>query len=256
MSGEYGAMEKSSKSSERTVLITGAGKRIGRSIALRLAAAGFHIVVHANHSGLEAESTADAVRRLNVNSWVFTADLSDPIQTEDLMARAIETAGTIDCLVNNASRFKPASLNVFTLDDLMQNVRINAFAPLVLARALAKQNRHGAIVNLLDSRITVYDKAHSSYHLSKRMLMSLTKMMALEFAPGIRVNGVAPGPILPPSGKDEAYLEKLASQNPLKRIGSAEDVAEAVLFLLKNEFVTGQILYIDGGYHMNGRTYE
>ena len=111
-------------------------------------------------------------------------------------------------------------------------------------------------MNLLDSRITVYDKANSSYHLSKRMLMSLTKMMALEFAPRVRVNGVAPGSILSPSGKDQAYLERLASQNPLKRIGSTEDVAEAVLFLLKNDFVTGQLLYVDGGYHLNGRTYE
>ena len=249
-------MGKSSRSSERTVLITGAGRRIGRSIALCLARAGFNIIVHANNSGLDAESTADSVRRFQVKSWVLTADLSDPAQSEDLMARAIKSAGTIDCLVNNASRFEPASLKLFTLDDLMQDVRVNAFAPLVLARALAKQNRPGAIVNLLDSRITVYDKANSSYHLSKRMLMSLTKMMALEFAPRVRVNGVAPGSVLSPSGKDQAYLERLASQNPLKRIGSTEDVAEAVLFLLKNDFVTGQLLYVDGGYHLNGRTYE
>ncbi|MFW6158915.1 MAG: SDR family oxidoreductase, partial [Planctomycetota bacterium] len=117
------------------------------------------------------------------------------------------------------------------------------------------QGRDGAIVNFLDTRVVAYDREHVAYHLSKRMLFSLTRMMALEFAPAVRVNAVAPGLILPPPGRDRAYLERLKSSNPLNRVGTLGQVTEAVLFLLGNEFVTGQVVFVDGGQHMNGRTY-
>jgi pteridine reductase len=135
-------------------------------------------------------------------------------------------------------------------------MRVNTFAPLVLGRAFIKQKRVGAIVNFLDTRMTGYDRDHSAYQLSKLSLSSLTKMMALEFAPCVRVNAVAPGPILPPLGKDSAYMERLASTNPLHRIGNLGDVTGAVLFLLKSTYITGQVLYVDGGYHLKGQTYE
>ncbi|MCH7709078.1 MAG: SDR family oxidoreductase [Myxococcales bacterium] len=107
----------------------------------------------------------------------------------------------------------------------------------------------------MDTRITDYDKSHVSYHLSKRMLFSMTRMMALEFAPKVRVNAIAPGLILPPEGKDETYLQDLARSNPLLAYGGPGDVVEAVLFLLQGRFVTGQVLYVDGGRHLLGGVY-
>ncbi|HNR34300.1 MAG TPA: SDR family oxidoreductase, partial [Candidatus Hydrogenedentes bacterium] len=134
-------------------------------------------------------------------------------------------------------------------------VNLNALAPFLLGRCLAAQKRPGGIVNLLDARIADYDREHASYHLSKRLLFTLTRMMAVEFAPCVRVNGIAPGLILPPEGKDESYLAQLAATNPLNRYGSPDDVAEAVLYLLRSDFVTGQVIFVDGGRHMRGGMY-
>ena len=110
-------------------------------------------------------------------------------------------------------------------------------------------------MNLLDSRITDYDREHAAYHLSKRMLFALTRMLALELAPRTIVNAVAPGLILPPEGKDEDYLRRMAHTVPLNRHGDAGDIEQAVLFLLRCEFVTGQVIFVDGGRHMEGRVY-
>jgi NAD(P)-dependent dehydrogenase (short-subunit alcohol dehydrogenase family) len=125
-----------------------------------------------------------------------------------------------------------------------------------LSRRLAAQKRAGSIVNLLDARMLDYDRQHLSYHLSKRALWDLTRIGAIEFAPLIRVNAVAPGLVLPPTGKDTEYLEKLKHTNLLNRYGSPEDVARAVLFLIESPFITGQVIFVDGGRHMRGRVYE
>jgi pteridine reductase len=239
----------------RTALVTGAAKRLGRAVALALAEHGVNVVLHYGTSRAEAETTAKGIRRKRVKVWTVAADLTDPEETHGLVARAEDLAGPLDFLVNNASTFTPSHLTDFTLDDLAANVQVNAVAPLLLARAFAAQKREGAIVNFLDSRIADYDREHAAYHLSKRMLHTLTKMMALEFAPHVRVNAVAPGLILPPPGQDESYLRKYRTTNPLQRIGSAEGVADAVLFLLRSEFVTGQVIYVDGGRHLRGNVY-
>jgi hypothetical protein len=125
----------------------------------------------------------------------------------------------------------------------------------MLCRGFAAQKRTGLIVNMLDTRILNHDEEHAAYHISKRMLFTITRMLALELAPQIRVNAVAPGLVVPPEGKDEYYLAKLAYTNPLHTYGSAEDVARAVMFLVHSDFVTGQVMYVDGGHHMLGRTY-
>ena len=135
------------------------------------------------------------------------------------------------------------------------NVNVNALAPFLLSRAFAAQQREGCIINFLDTRIMDYDKTHVSYHLSKRMLFSITRMMALEFAPKVRVNAIAPGLILPPEGKDETYLQDLAPSNPLQTYGGPGDIVEAVLFLLRGRYITGQVVYVDGGRHMLGGVY-
>jgi len=240
----------------RTSLVTGAAKRIGRHVALGLARAGANVIVHYGSAEVEAKEVADTIRASGVDAWTVQADLDDPQQAEALVDRSAEQAGPIDVLINNASIFPEGRLADCSAQDILANARINAVAPFLIARAVARQGRQAAIVNFLDARMVDHDPLHVPYNLSKRMLLSLTKMMALEFAPRVRVNAVAPGVILAPVGKDEeSYLAKLVTSNSLQRIGTVDQVLDAVMFLLQNEFITGQVLYVDGGRHMKGSVY-
>jgi len=240
----------------KTALITGASKRLGRAIALALARQGAGIVVHYNQSEQAAEALCSELHSMGSSSCKVQADLSDSNQTEALFQRAVAEAGPIDILINNASIFEKETIWETTGPSLWRNLQIHSVAPLTIARALAKQDRPAQVVNLLDTRVTVYDREHASYHLSKRILLTLTRMLALELAPAITVNAVAPGLVLPPAGQDESYLQKLAHCNPLDRYGSPQDITDAVLFLLHARFITGQVIYVDGGYHMKGHMYD
>ncbi len=235
----------------KVALITGASRRIGRALAIALAGEGVNIAAH-DRKALEADivKVCDEVAGCGAKAWNVTADLEKPEEYESLISRTIKTAGSLDILVNNASLFLPTPLNDIGFNDVMRHIHVNAWAPFVLSREFALLAGRGKIVNLLDTKITGFDRDHVAYVLSKQMLVSLTRMCALEFAPAITVNGVAPGLILPPAGKDEAYLEHLAPTVPLKRHGSTADIVDAVLYLLKGDFVTGQTLYVDGGRHL------
>ena len=236
----------------KTALVTGGAKRIGRAVATALAAAGADVIVHYNTSADEADDLAGTLRRTGRKAWTLQADLAEPEQADALMGRAVELAGAVDVLVNNASIFPKSRLADFSPAHLAENLNLHAVAPLLLGRRLAAQGRAGAIVNMLDCRIAAYDRTHAAYHLSKRALLSLTRMMALDFAPAVRVNAVAPGLILPPPGEDPAFLQRLVDHNPMKRHGSAEGVADAVVYLIGADFVTGQVIFVDGGYHLRG----
>jgi len=240
----------------KTALVTGAAKRIGRAIATALAQSGVHIVVHYHQSTPDAVALCDEIQRLGVSAWPVQGDLMDAGQTARVFREAVAQAGPIDLLVNNASIFERDTLWEATGESIAKNVRIHAVAPLILSCELAKQGRAAHVVNLLDTRVAVYDREHASYDLSKSMLLTLTRMLALELAPNVAVNAVAPGSILPPPGLGEAYLSKLAHANPQNRIGTPEDIAAAVLFLLRSRFITGQVIYVDGGIHMKGRIYD
>jgi len=211
------------------------------------------VVIHYHRSADDAEAVAEAVRRHGRRAWTLQADLADA--ADDVIGRAADLAGPIDVLVNNASIFPTGLITETTAADLLLNVRVHAVAPLLLSRALAAQGRGGHIVNLLDARITDYDRHHAAYQLSKRMLADLTRMLAVELAPSIAVNAVAPGLILPPPGEDDSYLERFAHTNPLNRHGDPADIAAAVLYLLSSTFITGQTLYVDGGRHLRGSMY-
>lgn len=244
-----------SRLSNRTALVTGAAKRLGRATALALARAGADVAVHYRSSEDDARATAEDIRRLGRRAWTLRADLADPEAAAELFRATTAAAGPVAILINSASIFPEGRLADVSLDDLTDNIKVNAMAPLVLARAMAAQGIEGDIVNVLDARIVDYDREHVAYHLSKRMLHALTRMMALEFAPRVKVNAVAPGLILPPEGKDESYLRRLASTNPLQRHGSVGEIADAVLFLVGSRFITGQVIYVDGGRHMKGKVY-
>ncbi len=240
----------------RTALVTGAAQRIGRAVVLALAQHGAHVVVHYNRSAREAEALCSEIQRLGVRAWPVGGDLMDAQQTESVFKQAAARAGSVDILVNNASIFEGDTIWDATDESVWKNLRIHAMAPLTLARELAAQGKPAHVINLLDTRVTVYDREHASYHISKRALLTLTRMLALELAPNVAVNAIAPGLILPPAGKDETYLAKLAHTNPLQRYGAPEDIVTTVLFLLCSRFITGQVIYVDGGYHMKGHMYD
>lgn len=236
----------------KTALITGSSKRIGRAIALKLASAGVNIIVHYNKSQPEAKELVNELNTMGVRGWPLQADLSAPDEINTLVERASALAGEINILVNNASAFPRTSLDDLTLESLHNSIKTDAWAPFVLSRSFAAKPGAQHIVNMLDTRIVSnYDWGHVGYLAAKHMLALFTKMMAIQFAPAIAVNGIAPGLILPPEGKGMDYLESLKDELPLKRIGDPEYIAEAVLFLVSSEFITGQVIFVDGGRHLH-----
>ncbi len=240
----------------KTALVTGGAKRIGAAIALALAEAGVNVVLHYRSSATEVAMTAERARSYGVRVWTFAGDFEHPDAADTLFDHATQQAGPIDYLINSASIFPEQTLLETTSDAVLQNVTVNSIAPFLLSKAFAAQKCEGSIINLLDTMICDYDKRHVPYHLSKQMLFSLTRMMAVEFAPKIRVNAIAPGLILPPAGEDESYLEGLKNSNPLQRYGNPDDVCAALLFLLHSSFITGQVIFVDGGRHMRGKMYD
>ncbi len=229
--------------SKKRALVTGGAVRIGRAIADALAAEGVEVIVHFQTSEKEAQAF-----------WpnIIQADLNDPAQCEMLIERAVEEFGPIDILINNAAVFHQTNLRDSTTETVMAELQPNLLAPLALIRGFAKQETGGKIINLLDQRITGHDTTCIPYMLSKKGLEELTKLAAIDLAPGITVNAVAPGAILPPPNKKSDIAWEPAGSIPLKKRPTPEDVAEAVLYLLKNDSVTGQTLFVDGGQNLLG----
>jgi len=234
----------------KTALVTGAAKRIGREIALALARAGINVAVHFRQSATQAEELRTELASHGVRVWLVEADFTDLAATQRLIPEVLAVTGSLDILVNSASVFLPSTIQDMDFAGLMQHMQINAWAPFVLSREFAHHVGSGKIINMLDTRIVGDDRSHVAYILSKQIFALLMKMTAIEFAPRITVNGVAPGLILPPAGKDESYMNNLAQTIPLKRHGEPVDIADAVLYLLKSNFVTGQVIFVDGGRHL------
>ena len=238
----------------KTALITGGARRLGAALAQSLAQAGTNVVIHYNQSEAEAESLAETLGK-QVQAWTVQADLQNEADVDGLIDKAAAMCASIDFLINNASVFEESSLDTVDEAQLLKNMQINAWAPLMLARNFAQVMPAGAVINMLDTKVLGYDRDHLAYHLSKRCLNDSTKILAAELAPEFRVNAVAPGLVLGPSGKDESYLKNLAYTVPLQGYSAPEAVVEAMLFLLRSEFITGQTIYIDGGRHLHGSFY-
>lgn len=236
----------------KVALVTGAARRIGRAIAVSLAREGVSCLVHYRHSCQEAETLCAELSTLGVRAWPLQADFAKPEEYETLISRAQDLAGSLDYLINSASIFPFDTLETVTLGQLMDNMQVNAWAPFVLSRDFYRLAGKGKIINLIDTKVTGYVWEHLSYILSKQALLLLTRMTALHYAPKMTVNAIAPGLILPPPGKDASYLDSLTGQVPLKRHGDPADIAAAVLYLLQNDYITGQVLYLDGGWHLLG----
>lgn len=234
----------------RVALVTGAAVRIGRAIALALGDAGMSVVVHYRRSEAEAAQLCQELASRGVRTWIVQGDFSDPAAAERVVERALGAAGSLDVLVNNASMFPRDELDSLTLDRLVDNLRVNAWAPFVASRAFARRIGRGHIVNLLDSRIDDVDWHHIGYILSKHVLAAMTRMMALAFAPNITVNAVAPGLILPPPGASHDYIESRVQTVPLAQHGEPEQIGRAVAYLATSDFITGEVIYVDGGRHL------
>jgi len=230
--------------------VTGGARRIGRAIVLALADRGYDIALHYGSSAAAARETASQVEARGRGCRLFECDLARFDEVRRLIPAVVEKCPDLSVLVNNASVFEKGSLAETEPDLFDRQFAVNLKAPLFLSRDFARQSKAGCIVNLIDQRITRSDPAYLAYTLTKKALAALTEMAARELAPRIRVNGVCPGLILPPEGKDAAHLQRLAAGVPMKAVGSPERVAAAVVYLVESDYVTGQLLFVDGGEHI------
>lgn len=233
----------------RRALVTGAGTRLGAAIARELGARGMRVAVHHRASAEGARETCAAVRAAGGEAVALVADLSDRDQARDLARRAIEALGGLDLLVASAGSFE--RIGVEEVDDAAfdRSMALNVASPFALARAAlpALRAARGSIVFLTCSSATVPFRHYLPYVVSKGAVRQLARTLALELAPEVRVNAVAPGAVLPPEGLASEALERIAARAPLGRLGDAREVARAVAWLAESEFVTGHEVVIDGG---------
>jgi pteridine reductase len=233
-------------------LVTGAAKRVGAVIARTLHAAGYDVALHCRHSRAERDALMAELESHRARSTLgLQADLADSTQLPGLIEQTVGRFGRLDALVNNASAFYPTPLGEISARQCDELFAINARAPLLLAQAAAAhlKSAHGAIVNIVDIYAQRPLPEHAAYCMSKAALAMATLALAQELGPEVRVNGVAPGAVLwPESGKEYADREAIVARTPLQRAGTPEDIAGAVLWLLRDApFVTGEIVRVDGG---------
>ncbi|MDX2083283.1 MAG: SDR family oxidoreductase [Rickettsiales bacterium] len=248
------------KTNKSAALITGGAKRIGREIAIFLARKGYDIAINYNKSKADAQKLALEInQKFSVNCKIFSADLSNKDSAKKLVKEVIKVFPHLNLLVNNASIFRQSKFISAPESEMLENFNIHFFSPLILTKEFAKniaakKIKNAQIINMIDKNIVRFDTSYFYYLLSKKALADLTKMLALELAPQIRVNGVAPGFILNPIDNLEASAEKLRNalkKIPLQKKGDPKNILQAVEFLLKNDFVSGQILSIDGAASLN-----
>jgi NAD(P)-dependent dehydrogenase (short-subunit alcohol dehydrogenase family) len=235
----------------RWLLVTGAGQRLGRAIALEGARRGWNLALHYNASAQGAEETAHEARALGVSAVTLGADLSDAAAAEALPLAARGAAGApMQRLVNSAAIFEHDTIASFSAEAFTRHMTINTLAPALIAKTFAATlpaEAHGAIVNLLDFKLAQPYPDHFSYTLSKYALAGSVELLARALAPRVRVNAVAPGYVLPAPGQPEADFKRLHAQTPLKRGAEPADIANAAHYLLDAPAVTGQTLYVDAG---------
>ncbi len=233
----------------KTALITGSARRIGRSMANHLADRGWNIAIHYNTSGDEAMELCNELQAHYPaqHFYTFGANLNETKEIENLFPDVIKKFGSIHLLINNASEYQPASVLETTANFFDNQINVHLKAPFILTRDFARICGKGLIINMVDTRIITNNPKFAAYTLSKKALWELTKMAAVEFGPEIRVNAMAPGLTLAPENKNENYLLKLAERIPMKRPGGVEPILKSLDYIIDNEYVTGQILYCDGG---------
>jgi NAD(P)-dependent dehydrogenase (short-subunit alcohol dehydrogenase family) len=239
----------------KTALVTGGAVRLGRAICEALAGRGCNLAVHHYHSTDAAADLAEELARFDVTVVPVRRRLGSEADCELLVNEARQAAGPLDILVNNAAVYHRDALAAVTEAKLLDELRINSLVPVLLTRVFAaaieggRQDR-GQIVNLLDARVAGNHTGCLPYLLSKKMLADFTRCAALELAPSVTVNAVAPGPVLAPPGENDTRLRALVRDSPLGRACGPQDVARAVIFLLESDVITGQTIFVDSGSHL------
>ncbi len=239
----------------RTALVTGAAKRLGRELSIAMAGNGADVVLHYSTSGREAETLKNEITAMGRKAWTIGERFVNRSSADELLKRAGEAAGNIDILVNSASIYPKAFESSITGESAENILTVNTWIPWMLSKRFSENADSGDIINILDTRISGHDIGRPVYYISKQMLRYVTEELALSLAPRFKVNAVAPGLILPPEGRDSTYFDKLKNDVPMKKGGTPKEVADAVLYLLRSDFITGQIIYVDGGQHMLHRVY-
>lgn len=235
---------------QKAALITGGATRLGRHLAEYLADAGYDIALHVNSSQQEAEVVVKVIRAKGRECEIFHCNfLTDDL--EALIQSAKQRFPGFNLLLNSASAYEPAPIDTTELALLESQFRVNLFTPLLLTRYFAHAVQVGQVINIIDNKIAYHQYPYAAYLLSKKSLAELTRMAALEFAPRLRVNGIAPGVVLPAAQRISDYVEWRIEAIPVNHQGNPTHLVQALHYLLENTFVTGQILFVDGGESIN-----
>ncbi len=237
----------------KVALVTGAGRRVGRSLALALGDAGCRVAVHYGKSEKDAKETAALIQSMGSEAKTFQADLEDPVQVESLASAVVEQLGSIEILVNNASIFDKLGLEHVSVEEWDRHFAVNVRAPFLLAKAMQSQrssDSSGKIISLNDWRTA--RPTRFAYGITKTALSGLTRTLALSMAPHVQVNEISLGAILPPADipLDRPREEIQINLGPADRMGSLNEVADAMMMLIKNDFITGETINVDGGRHI------
>jgi len=240
-----GANRKPLIAKKGTALVTGAAKRLGKAIALNLAFKGYNIALHYHQSKAEAIKTAHEIHKAGVHCELFPCDLSDENSIKQLLPKVFKAFPDLNLLVNSASIFTPSALG--DLGSFSRHWAVNFNAPYILSCLFAEVCKKGQIINLIDTNAVKYKTKYAGYLLAKKSLEEFTKMAAVAWGPRIRVNGVSPGMILPPVNNQPDDRSQRAHKIPLQRVGAPKHIAQTIGFLLENDYVTGQVIAVDGG---------
>ena len=238
---------------DKTALVTGGGHRIGRALTLALARAGCNLILHYHRSADAAQSTAAEVEALGARVLLRQADLSHLDDAAPLFASLPADFAPVQILVNSAAIFSKDTLEDMTVAGWSQTFRVNVRSPILLTQAFYRAlpaEEMGAVVNISDWRTARPYLTHFSYTISKGALDAFTRTAAIQLAPRVRVNGIALGAMLPPADATDAYWQSVQETIPLARSGGVEVVADTLLYLLRNDFITGEIIRLTGGAHL------
>jgi pteridine reductase len=237
----------------RVSLVTGAGVRLGRALALSLAERGSDVAVHYHRSEGPAREVVEQIRALGRRAVAVPLDLAQDQGYGELVSRVVESLGSLDVLINSASVFERGTIQTESTVSWDRHIAINVRAPFLLSQAMVsrlQQGQRGHIINIADWRAERPGTQYIAYTVSKAGLVALTKSLALALAPQVQVNVIAPGAILAPPGDPGGYFARLPERIPLRKVGSPQELVQAVVYLLESDFVTGEVLHVTGGEHL------
>ncbi len=234
------------KKNKGTALVTGGAKRLGHAAALHLAGQGYNIALHYNTSKPEAIKTAQTLHKMGVRCELFDCDLGDEGGVSKLVPDVKKAMPDLNLLINSASIFIPNTFGDQDLKLFKAHWDINFKAPYILSCAFSRLVKKGQIINFIDTHVSKYTSGHEDYLMTKKALGEFTKMSAASWGPHIRVNGISPGMVLPPVNRQDDRKARVGKV-PLKMLGSPRYIVQALQYLIDNEYVTGQIIAVDGG---------